>query len=111
MPVMNNTQSVAANASVANVFAGSAFEFARAPSLISLGITQSATGLFVSVQNGSDIVAEEFEPYIATTPPIIPDHMYYSDISNVGDRFVVKVRNSTAGALTIRSIAQISFLN
>lgn len=110
MPVISNTQSVAAGASVANTIAGSAFEFARAPSLISVGVTQSATGMFVSIQNGSDIIAEEFEPFILTTPPIIPDHMYFQDVAAIGDRLVVRVRNPTAGALTIRTIVQISFL-
>jgi len=110
MPVITNTQSVPAGASVANVFAGSAFEFARAPSLISIGVTASATGGFVTIQNGSDIVAEEFAPYVSATYPIIPDQMYFSDVANTGDRLVVKFRNPTGGALTINSIAQISFL-
>jgi hypothetical protein len=111
MPVITNSQSVAAGASVANVFSGSAFEFARSPSLISIGITASATGAFVTIQNGSDIVAEEFPPYVSATYPIIPDQMYFSDVANTGDRLVVRVRNPTGGAITFNSIAQISFLS
>ena len=108
MPVMQRAESVGANATVQNTVAGSAYEFARSRQVVSIGITQSATGLFVAIQSGSDIVAEEFEPFILTTPPIIPDHMYYNDVMEIGDRLVLRVRNSTAGALTVRTMVQIS---
>lgn len=108
MPVMQRAEIVAANATVQNTVAGSAYEFARSRQVVSIGITQSATGLFVAIQSGSDIVAEEFEPFILTTPPIIPDHMYYNDVMEIGDRLVLRVRNSTAGALTVRTLVQIS---
>jgi len=110
MPVIQRSESVAANATVQNTVAGSAYEFARQRQVVSVGITQSATGLFVTIQSGADIVAEEFEPFILTTPPIIPDHMYYNDVMEVGDRLVLRVRNSTAGALTIRTLVQITNL-
>lgn len=110
MPVITNTQSIAAGASIANAFAGSAFEFARAPSLINVGVTASAVGTFVTIQNGSDIVAEEFNPYVSANYPIIPDQMYFADVANTGDRLVVRERNPTGGAVTLNAIAQISFL-
>lgn len=110
MPVIQRAESVAAGATVQNTIAGSAYEFARNRSVISVGVTQSATGMFVAIQSGSDIVAEEFEPFILTTPPIIPDHMYYNDVMEMGDRLVIRVRNPTGGALTIRTLVQISQL-
>jgi hypothetical protein len=108
MPVIQRSESVAAGATVQNTIAGSAYEFARSRQVVSIGVTQSATGMFVAIQSGSDIVSEEFEPFILTTPPIIPDHMYYNDVMEIGDRLVIRVRNPTGGALTIRTLVQIS---
>lgn len=110
MPVITRTESVAANATVQNTIAGSAYEFARTPQAVSIGVTQSATGLFCTIQAGPDIVAEEFEPPILTRYAIIPDEMYYNDIMSLGDRLVIRVRNSTAGALTVRTMVQITEL-
>jgi hypothetical protein len=108
MPVIMREQSVAANAVVDNTLSGSAFEFARTNSLVSWGVSQSATGLFVTIQSGGDVIAEEFPPPILTRYPLIPDEMYFSDVAAQGDRLVVRVRNSTGGALTIRTICQLS---
>lgn len=111
MPVIVRLTSVAANAIDDNVISGSAFEFARGNILVSLGVAQSATGLFVTLNAGSDIVAEEFEPIIKTTYPLIPDEFYFNEVSVQGDRLVVRARNSTGGALTLRTIVQITNLN
>jgi hypothetical protein len=108
VPVIQKEVSIAAGAVTDNLLAGSAFEFLRQNSLVSLGVTQSATGAFCTIQSGSDVVVEEFSPAIATRYPIIPDEMYYSDVGAVGDRLVVRVRNPTGGALTLRCIAQIT---
>jgi len=110
MPVIQRSETVAANATVQNTVAGSAYEFARTPQAVSLGVTQAATGLFCTLQSGPDIIAEEFEPYIATTYPIIPDQMFYNDVMNVGDRLVVRVRNSTGAGIVVRTLAQITEL-
>lgn len=108
MPVIQRAESVAAGATVQNTIAGSAYEFARARSIVSVGVTQAATGMFVAIQSGSDIVAEEFEPFILGTPPIIPDHMYYNDVMEIGDRLVIRVRNPTASPIIVRTLVQIS---
>lgn len=108
MPVIMRETSIAANAVNENVLAGSAFEFARTNQLVSIGITQAATGCFVTVQSGADIVAEEFPPSILTRYPIIPDEMYFSDVAAQGDRLVVRVRNSTGAAIIVRTVAQVS---
>jgi len=108
MPVIMKETSVAAGAVNENILAGSAFEFARQNSLVSIGISQSATGGFATVQSGADIVAEEFSPPIATVYPIIPDNMYFSDVAAAGDRLVVRYRNPTGGALIVRVVAQVT---
>ena len=107
MPVIQREVSIPANATNDNVFAGSAFEFARAPQVVSVGVTQAATGLFATLQSGGDVIAEEFAPSILTRFPIIPDEMYYNDVMAVGDRLVLRVRNSTGAAIIARAIAQL----
>jgi len=108
MPMIMVEQSVAAGAVNNNLVAGSAFEFARAQSIVSVGLVQSATGGFGTIQAGSDIVAEEFSVPILTTYPIIPDNMYFTDVMQAGDRLVLRYRNPTAGALTVRAVVQMS---
>jgi len=108
MPVIMKETSVAAGAVNENLLAGSAFEFARQNSLVSIGVAQAATGGFATVQSGSDIVAEEFAPPIKTVYPIIPDDMYFSDVAAAGDRLVVRYRNPTAGAIVVRVVAQVT---
>jgi hypothetical protein len=101
-------QSIAAGAVNNNLVSGSAFEFARTRQVISLGVVQSATGMFATIQAGPDIIVEEFSLPILTTYPIIPDNMYFTDVMEVGDRLVIRVRNPTAGALTARAVIQVS---
>lgn len=108
MPVIMKEVSVAAGATNENIFSGSAFEFARGPVLVSVAAVQSATGCFAALQSGGDIIAEEFSLPIKTTYPIIPDEFFFSDVATTGDRLVLRVRNPTGGALTIRAIAQVT---
>ena len=108
MPVIQREVSVAAGAVNENLLSGSAFEFARQNSLVSLGVAQSVTGGFATINSGADVIAEEFAPAILTRFPIIPDEMYYSDVAAAGDRLVVRYRNPTAGAITVRVICQVT---
>jgi hypothetical protein len=100
--------SVAAGAVNNNIVSGSAFEFSRGRNVVSLGVVQSATGGFCTIQAGADIVAEEFSVPILTTYPILPDNMYFTDVMENGDRLVVRYRNPTGGALTVRAAVQMS---
>jgi hypothetical protein len=107
MPVIIRETSIAASSTVDNLFSGSAFEFARGPQLVTLGITGSATGLLATFTSGADVVVEEAPPPVKTTMPVIPDDFFASDIAAPGDRYVLRVRNTTAGALTCRAVLQI----
>lgn len=108
MPVIQKEVSVAANAVVDNLISGSSFEFLRRNSIVSAGLAGSATGLVASIQSGSDIVLEESPLLVKTTMPTIPDDMYYNDAGVAGDRLVFRIRNTTAGALTVRAIVQVT---
>jgi len=108
MPVIQKEVSVAANAVVDNLISGSSFEFLRGNAVVSIGLVGSATGLVANIQSGSDIVLEESPLLVKTTMPTIPDDMYYNDVGVAGDRLVIRIRNTTAGALTVRGIIQIT---
>lgn len=108
MPVIQKEIVVPANGVVDNILSGSSFEFLRGNSVISAGIVGSATGLVANIQSGADIVLEESPLLVKGTMPIVPDDMYYNDVGVGGDRLVVRVRNTTAGALTVRAIVQVT---
>lgn len=108
MPMIVIEQSVAAGAVNNNLVSGSAFEFARQRQIVSMGWVQSATGGFMTLQAGPDIIAEEFSVPILTTYPVVPDQMYFTDIMENGDRLVSRYRNPTGGALIVRGIVQTS---
>lgn len=108
MPVIMKETAVAAGITNDNVVSGSAFEFARTRQIVSIGVTASATGGFVTIQSGSDVVLEESPPYVATVFPVIPDQMFFNDVMEAGDRLVVKCRNPTGGSLTFRTLVQIT---
>jgi len=110
MPVIMREVSVAAGDVNENILAGSAFEFARQNSLVSIGVHQAATGGFATINSGADVVAEEFSPPIATVYPIIPDNMYFSDVAAAGDRLVIRYRNPTGGAIIVRVVCQVTAL-
>lgn len=108
MPVIQKEISVAPNAANENILSGSSFEFLRNNSVVSVGLTGSATGLVANIQSGADIVLEESPLLVKASMPLIPDDMYYNDVGVQGDRLVIRVRNTTAGALTVRCVAQIT---
>ena len=108
MPVIQKEVSILAATANENILVGSAFEFLRNNSVVSIGLTGSATGLVANIQSGADIVLEEAPLLVKDSMPIIPDDMYYNDVGVQGDRLVVRVRNTTAGALTVRCIAQVT---
>jgi len=108
MPVMQREVSVGAGVTNPNLLAGSVFEFARGNILISAGVTAAATGTFVTINSGSDVVLEESPPVVATVFPIIPDNMFYTDVATVGDRIIIAARNPTGGAIIHRALVQIT---
>lgn len=105
MPAIQNEQTVAANTTVPNTVNGSAFEYSRGRQLLSLGVTIAATGVFITVQSGADVILEESMGYIATQFPIVPDQMFYNDIMEMFDRLRVQARNTTGAGVIVRTLA------
>lgn len=108
MPAIQVEIAVAAATANANLFAGSAFEYSRGRNLLSLGVTASATGAFMTINSGADVILEESPPFVSTTFPIVPDQMFYNDVMEPFDRLRVATRNPTAGSITFRAIALIT---
>lgn len=106
--VIQKETSVAAGAVNDNLFSGSAFEYARAPAVVSIGCVASATGGFITIQAGPTIILEESPPNIKTSMPVVPDDFVYTAAVAPGDRLVLRARNPTGGALVFRAIAQIT---
>lgn len=102
--------SVGIGATDPNLFQGSTFELMRNNVFVSIGVTAAATGSFITIVSGSDIVLEESPPPVLTRYPVIPDEMYFSDVATLADRLVVSARNPTAGAIIHRALAQITNL-
>jgi hypothetical protein len=106
--VIQKETSVAAGAVNDNVFSGSAFEYIRQPGVVSIAAVASATGGFITLQAGPTLILEESPPTVKTSMPVVPDDFLYQAAVVPGDRLVLRFRNPTGGALTLRSVAQIS---
>lgn len=96
MPTLMRTTTFGAAGANPNVNSGSIFETARRRWVLSMGIVQSVTANFAGVNVGPDVVAEEHEPFVLGTYPIVPDHFYYTDVAEVGDKVVMFVRATVA---------------
>lgn len=108
MPAIQIEQSVGAGASVSNLVSGSAFEFARTRTLLSLGVTAAASGSFITINSGADVLLEESPPYVSTLYPVVPDQMFYNDVMEPGDRLRISARNPTGAAIIHRVMALLS---
>lgn len=106
MPAIIRTTTFAAAGSNPNVNSGSLFELCQRRVVLSMAIVQSVTANFAGINVGPDVVAEEHDPMVLTTLPLIPDHFFYTDVGNVGDRIVMFVRATVA--VTFRSVTIIA---
>ena len=108
MPIIRKEVSVPANGTIDNLVTGSIYEFMPFNAALNIGMTGSAAGLVATINTGSDTLLEESPLNIKSTFPIIPDEMDLQDRTLAGERLVMRIRNTTAGALTIRALVQIS---
>jgi hypothetical protein len=106
--VIQKETSIAAGGVNDNILSGSAFEYARAPGVVSIGCVAAATGTFITIQAGPTIILEESPPTVKTTMPVVPDDFLYTAAIAPGDRLVVRGRNPTGGAVILRTVAQIT---
>lgn len=99
-----------------NVWAGSAFEYLRGPSYVSIGIVTpgAAGGLLAAITVGSALVAEEFlvpfsDPAVRGTDyPMVPESYLVQAGGVAQDRLVTTLRNPTGGGLAFSAVAMIT---
>src|SRR5688572_20610474 len=96
MPTLMRTTTFAAAGSNPNVNTGSIFETARRRQALTMAIVQSVTASFAGINIGPDVVAEEHEPHVLGSYALIPDHFFYTDVAEIGDRIVMFVRATVA---------------
>lgn len=98
-----------------NIWSGSAFEYLRGPSFVSIGlITPGAAGGLLAAQYvGSNLIAEEFQvpfsdPAVRGTDYPMIAEAYLMQMGGLGgDRLVTTLRNPTGGTLTYSAVAMI----
>ena len=100
MPLMKSSGSIAANGTNTNVLNGSTFEFMKNHAQVSFAVLGSAAGLVSTVRSGSDTLMEESPVSPQNRFGIYPDDFDLVDVAEAGDRLIVAMRNTTAGALT-----------
>lgn len=103
MPMLQRTDSIAANAFNANVWTGTQFEFAPYDALCELSVLASATGLQFTFATGADTLAIDQAVSVvpaASTYGRYPDDYVVKDVVGEGERIVEAIRNTTAGALS-----------
>jgi len=106
MRVIQRTGTLAAGASLANIWSGSAFEFLPSNAIVSMGVN-ATTGTLGTINCGSTAVLEESTMAIGTDFPTIPDDMFYTFAGVQGDRVVTAIRNPTGGNITYFALCQI----
>lgn len=98
--MMTYISSVAANTTIANALSGKSQEFITEPSVVTLGAAGSAVGLNVTMIIGEEVIVDDQEIPVGTTLPAFPDQIFCQGGGLPGNRIVLKVRNTTGGALT-----------
>jgi hypothetical protein len=104
----DQARSVAANTKAPGIFSGQYDEYVRYnAALINIYAAASAVGLFITVNIGGEVVVADQAMSQANRFPLRPDDLLYSGGAVRGDRIVIDLRNSTAGALTSNIIVDI----
>lgn len=100
MNTMTDRQSIAANTVVANVLSGKLHEFVSAPSIVRIYATASAVGMNIACLVGGESVVQDQEVSAQNRMPIVPDDFIAETGALPGDRILVSMRNTTAGAIS-----------
>lgn len=100
MAIMTDTQSIGANTTIPNVLSGKSAEFVKEPSVITFSATGSAVGLKMTAIVGEEVIIDDQDIPLTNRFPVLPDDSLAQGGGFVGDRIVVRMRNSTGGALT-----------
>lgn len=98
--VMTDVRSVAANTTTDNILSGKAQEFVNEASILQIGVCASAVGLKAIVVIGNEVVVDDQEVSAANHMPLFPDDVLAEGGAFPGDRVIVRLHNTTGGAIT-----------
>ena len=99
MASMTDRQSVAANATVVNIFSGNLNEFLQGNSLVNLYASAAAVGLNMSLIVGDEIFLDDQEVSAQNRMPLVPDDLVVQAAGFQGDRVIARYRNTTGAAI------------
>lgn len=99
MPLIQNTATILANATLENALAGSQFEFLPYNAFLEFGLQGSAAGLVADIYSGQDVLAEGMAIPLQNRYPLYPDDFNLNDVAAGGERIKVRIRNTTGGNL------------
>jgi len=105
--VMTDNRSVAANATSANVLAGKIAEFLSEDSVLRLYVAAAAIGVFCTMLVGDSTLIDDQEVSGVNRFPIKPDDLVDEGAGFGKDRVILRFRNSTAGAIVVKSRLEI----
>lgn len=100
MPYFAAIVSVPANGTIENALAGSQWEFAPYNCSLEFATVAASAGVIGDVSTGADVVAEAYAVSGANRYPILPDDFVIFDVCQSGERIKVRLRNTTASAIS-----------
>lgn len=112
-PAFSLLTSVPIGGVVANAFAGSAFEFIGRASRVTIASTVIAAGaseVTATIQFGPEVQLEEgviSSERVVAAGPQMPDDVVVDDVAAPGDRLVMRLTNTGAGARDVRTKVRI----
>lgn len=110
MPSFPFTSSVAAGATYLPLD-GWQYEYLPFPAMVEILLNATATGVVGTVTSGADTLMEESPVQAGGTAGVIPSPLNtpaLQDAAAAGDRLKIRVRNTTAGAITVNGIINIT---
>lgn len=110
MPSFTFTQSVLAGATYLPLD-GWQYEYLPFPAMCEILLNATAVGMVGTVTSGADTLMEESPVQAGGTAGVIPSPLNtpaLQDVAAAGDRLKVRVRNTTAGAVTVNGIINIT---
>jgi hypothetical protein len=110
MPSFPFTQLVAAGATYLPLD-GWQYEYLPFPARCDIGLNCTAVGVVATVTSGSDTLMEEAPVQgggVAGTIPSPLNTPFMSDDAAAGDRLKIRVRNTSAGGITVNGVINIT---
>jgi len=110
MPLISDTRSVGANATIDNVLAGSQFEFLPFDAQLDFGIVGAGAlgAILVDVYSGQDVLMESGAISILNRFPVFPDDYSLTDVAGAGERIKVRLRNTTGAAIIVSTAVRVT---